>query len=334
MIVAEISGNHGGSLERAVRLVEAAAETGAHAVKLQTFTPDAITLNLKEREFLIGGSEDGRFAGKSLYELYREAQTPLAWHEKLFNRARELGMTAFSSAFDESMVDFLESLGVPAYKIASFENTDLPLIRKAASTGKPLIVSTGMATAEELGETVRCARSAGCRDLILLKCTSSYPSDPEHANLLTIPHMRETYQCPVGLSDHTLGIGTAVAATVLGAVLIEKHFTLSRHDDGIDSAMSMEPEDMRRLVEETRRAKASLGSCRYGPTEQERGGLHFRRSLYVAKDMKAGERFTKENLRSVRPGLGLPPKYYDQILNRPITQDSPTGTPLTWDLVG
>jgi pseudaminic acid synthase len=331
-IIAEMSGNHNQSLKKALQIMDAVAQTGAHAIKLQTYTADTITLDIKEGDFFIE-DEDNLWRGRSLYDLYKEAYTPWEWHEAIFKRCRELGMIAFSTPFDETAVDFLETLDVPCYKIASFENTDLPLIRRVAATGKPMIISTGMASVAEIDETVRVAREAGCEDLILLKCTSSYPASPEESNLLTIPHMRKLFDCPVGLSDHTMGIGAAVASVALGACLIEKHFTLSRADGGVDAAFSMEPEEMRQLVIETERAWQALGRISYSPGEQESKSLKFRRSLYIAKDMVAGEVLTPENLRIVRPGYGLEPKYYDVLLGKKINRAVKKGTPLSWDLI-
>jgi len=332
LVVAEMSGNHNQSLERALAIVDAAAAAGAHALKIQTYTADTMTLDLSGREFSIEDG-DSLWRGKSLYKLYQEAHTPWEWHAPIFERARSLGMIGFSSPFDETAVDFLERLGAPCYKIASFENTDLPLIRKAAATGKPLIISTGMASAQELDESVRAAREAGCRDIVLLKCTSTYPATPEDTNILTIPDMRLRYGCEVGLSDHTMGIGVAVASIALGACVVEKHFTLRRADGGVDSAFSLEPEELRSLVVETERAWRSLGAVRYGATEKEKKSLAFRRSLYVTQDLKAGDVLTRDNVRAIRPGLGLPPKYLDAVLGKRIRRDAPRGTPLTMDLL-
>ena len=329
-VVAEMSGNHNQSLERALALVDAAAAAGAHALKIQTYTADTMTLDLSEKEFRVKG---GLWNGKSLYQLYQEAHTPWDWHQPIFERAKKHGMIGFSSPFDESAVDFLEGLGVPCYKIASFENTDIPLIRKVAATGKPMIISTGMATQAELGETVREARAAGARDLILLKCTSTYPATPDDTNILTIPDMRARFGCEVGLSDHTMGIGVAVASVALGACAVEKHFTLRRADGGVDSAFSLEPEELKNLVLETERAWQALGAVRYGATEKEKPSLAFRRSLYIVKDLKAGDKLTRENLRVIRPGLGLPPKFLDSMLGKTLKRDAPRGTPLTADLV-
>lgn len=331
-VIAEMSGNHNQSLDRALAIVEAAAKTGAHALKIQTYTPDTMTLDLDEREFHISDPKS-LWVGTSLYKLYGEAYTPWEWHKPIFERARELGMIPFSTPFDDTAVDFLESLDVACYKIASFENTDLPLIRRVAATGKPLIISTGMATVAELDETVRAAREAGCDDLILLKCTSTYPATPENTNIVTIPHMRELFGCEVGLSDHTMGIGVSVASVALGASVIEKHFTLSRADGGVDSAFSMEPHEMTQLVTESERAWQALGNVGYGPTEMEKRSLMFRRSIYIAEDIKAGAILTRDNLRCVRPGMGLPPKYFDVLLGRRVNQDVKRGSPMEWKLV-
>ena len=332
-IIAEMSGNHNQSLERALEIVDAVARTGAHAIKLQTYTADTMTLDLKEREFFIS-DDKSPWKGQSLYDLYKIAHTPWDWHKPIFAHARKLGLICFSTPFDETSVNFLEKLRSPAYKIASFENTDIPLIQRVASTGKPLIISTGMATLEELDESVNAARQSGCKDLILLKCTSTYPATPENSNLLTIPHLRERYKCEVGLSDHTLGIGVAVASVALGATVIEKHFTLRRADGGVDSTFSMEPAEMKELVEETARAWQSLGKAYIGPTEAEKSSITFRRSLYIVKDLKAGDLLTKENVRAIRPGLGLPPKHFNQILGKKIKSSVKMGTALTWSLIG
>jgi len=331
LIVAELSGNHNGSLERALAIVESAAACGAHALKLQTYTADTMTLDLNEREFT---SSSALWKGRSLYDLYQEAYTPWEWHEPLFRRARELGMAAFSTPFDATSVDFLQSLDVPAYKIASFENIDLPLIRRVAATGKPIIMSTGMATLAELDEAVQAARGAGCRDLVLLQCTSSYPADPAYSNLANIPRLRELFNCEVGLSDHTLGIGASVASVALGATLIERHFTLARADGGVDSAFSLEPQELAQLVRETKTAWQALGTVHIGPTQIEMGSRSKRRSLYICEDLEAGAVLTPENLRAVRPGLGLPPKFLDQLLGKRVTRRVARGTPASWDLFG
>ncbi|MBD2691077.1 pseudaminic acid synthase [Anabaena catenula] len=331
-VVAEMSGNHNQSLDRALEIVEAAAKAGVNALKIQTYTADTMTLDINNGEFYINNS-DSLWHGNSLYQLYQQAYTPWEWHKPIFDRCKKLGIIGFSTPFDATAVDFLEFLEVPCYKIASFENTDLPLIRKVASTGKPMIMSTGMATVAELDETVRTAKEAGCQDLILLKCTSTYPATPENSNLLTIPHLRDLFNVQVGLSDHTMGIGVAVASIALGATFIEKHFTLSRADGGVDSAFSMEPEEMQQLVIESERSWQAMGNIQYGATEAEKDSLIFRRSLYIAKDMKAGDIFTPDNLRAVRPGLGLPPKYYQVLLGKKVTKNLNRGTPLEWDIL-
>ncbi len=328
-IIAEMSGNHNRSLDRALELVDAAAASGAHALKLQTYTADTMTLDLDEGEFHISDPQS-LWKNTSLYQLYQVAHTPWEWHEPIFDRCREKGMICFSTPFDGTAVDFLEDLDVPCYKIASFENTDLPLIRKVAATGRPMILSTGMASVAELDETVRAARQWGCKDLILLKCTSTYPASPEHTNILTIPHLRELFGCQVGLSDHTLGVGVSVASVALGATVIEKHFTLRRADGGVDAAFSLEPDEMRNLVEETERAWQALGTVNYGPTMQEMKSLVFRRSLYVVRDMKAGDVFSPDNVRSIRPGNGLAPKFIDVVIGRSAAVDLKRGTALQW----
>jgi N-acetylneuraminate synthase len=331
-VIAEMSGNHNQSLERALEIVEAAAKCGAHGLKLQTYTPDTMTIDLDEREFHISDPKS-LWAGTSLYKLYGQAYTPWDWHKPIFERARALGLIVFSTPFDDTAVDFLEELGAPCYKIASFENTDLPLVRKAAATGKPLIISTGMATAAELDETVRVAREAGCKDLVLLKCTSTYPATPDNTNIHTIPHMRDLFECQVGLSDHTMGTGVAVAAVALGATVIEKHFTLRRADGGVDSAFSMEPEEMAQLVVETERGWQALGRVRYGASDAERPSIQFRRSLYIVQDLKAGAELTPENVRAIRPGWGLPTKYLPEVLGRTIKRAVKRGTALSWSLL-
>lgn len=329
-IIAEMSGNHNQSLERALEIVEAAAATGAHALKIQTYTADTLTLNVHGKDFDIA-DEGSLWKGRNLYDLYNEAYTPWEWHKPIFDRAKELGMIAFSTPFDNTAVDFLEELDVPLYKIASFENTDLPLIEKVASTGKPMIVSTGMATVAELDELVKTAKNAGCKDLILLKCTSTYPATPENTNISTIPHMRDMFDIQVGLSDHTMGTGVAVAAVALGATVVEKHFTLNREDGGVDASFSMEPEEMKALVIETERAWQSIGKITYGPTEKEKASLKFRRSIYVAETIKAGDVFTEENIRIVRPGYGLEPKYYPTLLGKIAKKGYDMGTPIKFE---
>jgi len=330
LVIAEISGNHNHSLERALALVEAAAQAGAHAIKLQTYTADTMTLDVRCGSFEIS-DPDSLWAGQNLHELYQQAHTPWEWHGPIVARARELGLICFSSAFDETAVDFLEDLEVPAYKIASFENNHLPLIRRAAATGKPLIISTGMASLADLDQAVTAARETGCRDLVLLKCTSTYPATPASTNIRTIPHLRELFGCEVGLSDHTMGVGVSVAAVALGASVIEKHFTLARTDGGVDAAFSLEPAELAALVQETEQAWQALGAVRYGPTEAERTSLQFRRSIYVAAEIAEGEIFTPENLRVVRPGNGAPPHLYDQLLGRPARRAYQPGTPLSLD---
>ena len=332
-IIAEMSGNHNQSLERALAIVEAAAKAGAHAIKLQTYTADTLTIDAEDDSFFIN-DPDSLWKGQSLYKLYQQAYTPWEWHEPIFKRCRKLGLIAFSTPFDETAVDFLESLNAPAYKIASFENNHLPLIRKAASTKKPIIISTGMATIAELDEAVKTARDAGCNDIILLKCTSTYPAAPDDTNLLTIPHLRQLFDVEVGLSDHTMGLGVAVAGVALGATVIEKHFTLLRADGGIDSAFSMEPYEMKSLVEDTHRAWQALGKVCYGAVEKERTSATFRRSIYVVENVMRGEEFTKKNIRVIRPGAGLSPKYYDILIGKKASCDIKSGTPMNWEFVG
>ena len=331
-IIAEMSGNHNQSIDRAFEIVEAAAVAGAHAIKLQTYTADTMTLDIREREFFID-DPDSLWHGKSLYELYELASTPWDWHKPIYEKARSLGMLVFSTPFDASAVDFLEELDSPCYKIASFENTDTALLRKVAATGKPVIMSTGMATLAELDESVRVLRESGCRDLVLLKCTSTYPASPENTNILTIPHMKTMFGCEVGLSDHTMGVGVAVGAVALGACMIEKHFTLRRADGGVDSAFSMEPDEMASLVRETERAWLSLGRVNYGPTEAEKPSMLFRRSLYITEYMKAGETLNNQNLKAIRPGYGLAPGYLEDVMGMTVNRDVQPGTPLSWDLV-
>ncbi len=333
-IIAEMSGNHNQSLELALAIVDAAAKAGAHAIKLQTYTADTMTLDIDTGEFHIT-DPDSLWAGTSLYQLYQQAYTPGEWHKPIFDRAKELGMLAFSTPFDETAVDFLESLTVPAYKIASFENTDLPLIRKVAATGKPMIISTGMASVAELDEAVRAAREAGCKDLILLKCTSTYPANPKNSNVRTIPHLRELFNCEVGLSDHTMGIGAAVAAIALGASVIEKHFTLNREDGGVDAAFSLEPNEFKLLVSESERAWQALGKISYGTSLPEEKSKVFRRSLYVVEDIAEGEIFTQNNVRSIRPGLGLSPAFIEKVLGLKAKEKIAKGSALQWShLIG
>lgn len=331
-VIAEMSGNHNQSLDRALAIVDAAAEAGAHALKIQTYTPDTMTLDLNEREFHIA-DPGSLWTGRSLYDLYGEAYTPWEWHAPILERAKARGIIAFSTPFDDTAVDFLEQLEVPCYKIASFENTDLPLIRRVAATGKPLIISTGMATVGELDETVRAARAAGCTELVLLKCTSTYPASPENTNILTIPHLRELFNCEVGLSDHTAGVGVSVASVALGATVIERHFTLDRGDGGVDSAFSLEPREMSQLVAETGRAWQALGQVTYGASEAEKKSIQFRRSLYIVKDLKAGDVLTRDNVRAIRPGWGLPTRHLEDLMGRAVAKDVARGTALAWDLL-
>ncbi|WP_151088843.1 pseudaminic acid synthase [Hymenobacter baengnokdamensis] len=327
-IIAEMSGNHNQRLDRALALVDAAAAAGVHALKLQTYTADTISM---DTGFVIREDGQSLWEGKSLYQLYKEAYTPWEWHAPIFERARQHGLLAFSSPFDESAVDFLETLDVPAYKIASFENAHWPLLRRVAATGKPVIVSTGAATLSEIDEAVRVLRQAGCRELVLLKCTSTYPASPLTTNLRTIPVLAETFGCPVGLSDHTMGVGASVAAVALGACVIEKHFTLRRADGGVDSAFSLEPEELKLLVDETTRAHQALGTVQLCVQPSEEKSRVFKRSIYVARPVAAGEVFTADNLRIIRPGDGLLPRHWDVVLGRRATRDLTPGTPLTWD---
>jgi len=331
-IIAEMSGNHNQSLERAMDIVEAAGKAGAHALKLQTYTADTMTLSGVEGDFLIDDKQSP-WCGESLHDLYSKAYTPWDWHEPIMNRAHELGMICFSSPFDETAVDFLEELEIPAYKIASFENNHLPLIQRVAATGKPLIISTGMASEEGIDEAVNAARRAGCTELALLKCTSTYPASPENSNVITIPYLRERYECEVGLSDHTMGVGTALTAISHGATVIEKHFTICREDGGVDSTFSMEPDELHQLVLESERAWQSLGEIYIGPTQAEKSSLQFRRSIYVSQDMNCGDLFDAENLRIVRPGYGLAPKHFTDLLGKQINRNVKKGTPMSWDLV-
>lgn len=331
-IIAEMSGNHNQSLDRAMAIVKAAADAGAHAVKLQTYTPDTMTLNQEGGLFSIE-DEQSLWKGRNLYDLYNEAHTPWDWHKPIFDYARKLGIEIFSTPFDETAVDFLEELGVAAYKVASFENTDWPLLKKVAQTGKPVIMSTGIATLADIDEAVRQLRINGCKDLILLKCTSTYPATPENTNLSTIPHMRDMFQCQVGLSDHTMGIGAAIAAVALGATVVEKHFTLNRADGGVDSTFSIEPEELKSLVIESKRAFLALGNITYGIQQAEKSNLRFKRSIYAVRDISAGELLTKNNLRVIRPGDGLQPKYYEKILGKLASKEIKAGTPITWEIL-
>lgn len=331
-LIAEMSGNHNQSLDRALDIVDAAAAAGADAIKLQTYTAETMTLDVSAPGFVIE-DKSSLWAGRQLYDLYKEAYTPWEWHAPIMGRAAKHGLHCFSSPFDETAVDFLESLNVPAYKIASFECTDLPLIRKVASTGKPIIISTGMASLGEIDEAVRTARASGGTQLMLLKCTSTYPATPDNTNICTIAHMRAAFECEVGLSDHTMGCGVAVASIAFGASLIEKHFTLRRSDGGVDSAFSLEPDEFATLRIESERAWQGIGTITYGGTQAEEKSRSFRRSLYIAQDMKSGDILAKDNLRVVRPGFGLPPKFYENVLGRRLNRDAPAGTPLSWELL-
>ena len=329
-VIAEMSGNHNQSLERALTMVDQAAASGAHALKLQTYTADTITMNSRNESFRIS-DPDSLWHGKYLYDLYQDAHTPWHWHEAIFKRAAELGMQAFSSPFDLSAVDFLETLNVPAYKIASFENSHVPLLQKVAATGKPVIISTGASTLAEIATAVGVLTDAGCTRMVVLKCTSTYPASPEHTNLQTLPNLRETLGCPVGLSDHTMGVGASVAAVALGARVIEKHFTLSRADGGVDSEFSLEPSELKLLVEECERAFLSLGRVKYGFSELEsRSRLH-KRSIYLQKDVAVGDVFTEDNLKIIRPSDGLECQYWDLVIGKTARHNLSAGTPLTWD---
>jgi len=331
-IIAEMSGNHNGSLDRALAIVDMAAKSGAHALKIQTYTADTMTLNLDEGEFRIT-DENSLWSGETLYQLYEKAHTPWDWHKPIFDRCHQHGMLGFSAPFDPTAVDFLFNLDVPAYKIASFEILDLPLIRKAASTGKPLIMSTGMAAEAEIDDAVQAARGAGCKDLMLLKCTSSYPADPFDSHLKSIPYLQERFQCLVGLSDHTPGIGAAIAAVALGAVAVEKHVTIARKDGGVDSAFSLEPHELESLVSESKMARAALGTVQLGPTEHEKASLQFRRSLYIVRDVAKGSRLSAEDVRSIRPGYGLAPKHLEAVIGKIAKRDLKRGTALSFELL-
>lgn len=332
-IAAEMSGNHNQSLERALAIVDAAAAAGAHALKLQTYTADTMTLDLDGEGFRISDA-GSLWSGRKLYDLYAEAFTPWEWHAPIFERCRELGLIPFSSPFDASAVELLESLQAPLYKIASFELVDIPLIQACARTGKPLIMSTGMANPAEIHDAVHAAREAGCRDIVLLKCTSTYPASPEASNLATIPAMRQVFGCPVGLSDHTMGVGVAAAAVALGAVFVEKHFTLSRSDGGVDSAFSLEPPELASLVVECRRAWQAVGEVRLGTTGAEERSLQFRRSLYAVRDIPANAVIGPEDVKAIRPGMGLAPKYLEVVVGMRARRHITRGTPLDWSILG
>lgn len=327
-IVAEISANHGQNFNRAVELIKKVKECGADAVKFQTYTPDTMTIDVDNKYFRI---KHPKWGGQTLYQLYKKAYTPWKWFRKLKKVADDLGIIFFSTAYDKTSVDFLEELEVPIHKIASFELVDLPLIEYAAKTKKPLILSTGMATGSEIKEVVDIARKAGTKEIVLLKCVSNYPAKPEEMNLRTIPHMKKLFNCPTGLSDHTLGIGVSIAAVSLGARIIEKHFTLSRKLKNPDSFFSIEPQEFKKLVENIRIVEKSLGKVRFGLTKEEKQNKVFRRSLFVVKDIKGRETLTKENVRTIRPGYGLRPKYLKNILGKSAQKSLKKGTPLRWE---
>ena len=331
-VIAEMSGNHNQSLERAFEIVDAAAEAGAHALKLQTYTADTITFNGTSDEFVIK-DQNSLWKNQNLHKLYQMAYTPWEWHKPIFDRAKAHGMLGFSSPFDTTAVDFLESLDVPCYKIASFENTDHILLKKVAQTGKPVIMSTGVASIADIQESVGVLRKYGCKDLVLLKCTSTYPATPESTNLLTIPHMTALFDCQIGLSDHTMGIGAGIAAVALGARVLEKHFTLRRADGGVDSSFSLEPEELKNLVVESERAFLAMGKVNYILSEKEQKSLQYKRSLYVVEPMKSGDVFSEINVRSIRPSNGLHTRYYEEILGKTAIQDIRAGTALSWELV-
>ncbi|WP_218310841.1 pseudaminic acid synthase [Alteromonas antoniana] len=329
-IIAELSGNHSQDYALAEKMVDAAADAGAHAVKLQTYTADSMTLDVDSADFVIGES-DSLWAGEKLHSLYQKAATPYEWHKALFERAGARGMVAFSSPFDTHAVDFLDDLDVPCFKIASFELTDLPLVAHAAKKGKPLIMSTGMASLREIEEAVQCARNNGCSDIILLKCTSTYPAEPNNTNLATIPNMRAAFDCQVGLSDHSGGIGVAVASVALGASVIEKHFVLDRNAGGVDAAFSLEPSELTSLVTETRRAWQAMGEVRYGGSQAEATAKQYRRSIYVSENVRAGEELSESNLKIVRPAFGLAPRHWQEVIGKVASKDLSKGTALRWE---
>jgi N-acetylneuraminate synthase len=331
-LIAEMSGNHNNSLDRALEIVDSIAQSGAHAIKLQTYTAESMTLDLDKGDFLIDDPQS-LWNGRSLYSLYEEASLPYEWHKPIFERARDKGLIPFSTPFDSKGVDFLEGLGMDCYKIASFENTDLDLIRYVAKTGKPMIISVGMASIGEIDESVKVARASGCKSIALLKCTSAYPAGPESANISTIPHLSQAFNCQVGLSDHTMGVGVSIAAVAFGASIVEKHFTLNRLDGGVDSSFSMEPSEFKLLSEETYKAWAGIGSISYGASNSELKSLQFRRSLYVCEDVLAGDEVTVMNVRPIRPGYGLSPKYLPTVKGRRFARDLKMGTPLSFDLL-
>lgn len=331
-IIAEMSAEHNKSFEKALAICDAVKQAGAHAIKLQTFTPETMTLNLSKGEFFIN-NPDNQWSGVTLHEIFKKACLPLEWHKPIFEYCKKIGLLCFSTAYDETAVNFLEKLNTPFYKIASYENVHIPLITKIAKTGKPIIMSTGMATVAEIAEAVDAVKSNGCQDLTLLKCTSAYPAPPEAMNLKTIPHMRDLFNCNVGLSDHTVGIGIALASVAFGVTVIEKHVTLSRKDGGLDANFSLEPNELKQLVEETYKVWLAIGKIEYLLTPKEKAFREHRRSLYISKNMKAGDIFTPENLRVIRPGLGFPAKYYYDLLGRRIAKDAKVGERVSWDLL-
>ena len=329
-LIAEISANHCGSFKLAKKLIKCAKDNGANAVKLQTYSPSTMTINSNKKYFRI---KSGLGKGVTIWDLYEKAQTPLKWHKSLFDYAKKIGIKIFSTPYDESAVDFLEKLNCPFYKVASFEMTDIPLIKKIASTKKPMIISTGMASYEEIMESVTAARDSGCNELAILKCTTTYPASPVNTNLSTIPDMKEKFNCEVGLSDHTMGIGVSIAAVSFGASIIEKHFTINRADGGVDSSFSIEPNELKELVKESKRAWEAIGKISYGPTKAEMLNILERRSIYIVQDMKAGQIITKKNVKRIRPGHGLKPKFYEQIIGKKLIKDCTEGTPMSWDLI-
>ena len=331
-IIAEMSGNHNGSLERALEIVEVAAQTGVHAVKLQTYTADTMTLDIKNGDFVIS-DPDSLWSGRNLYELYNEAYTPWEWHKPIYEKCRELGVVCFSTPFDHTAVDFLEELGNPIYKIASFENNDLELLKKVAATGKPVIMSSGLTNLQALELSVGTLKEAGCKDLTILKCTSSYPSTPKYSNILTIADMKKRFDCKVGISDHTLGMGAAIASIALGGRVVEKHFTLARSDGGVDAAFSIEPAEMALLVKEVEDARLSLGEVSYDVSDEEKDSLCFKRSLYIVVDMKAGDVISEKNMRAIRPGFGIDPRYYLNIIGKKVCCDISRGTALQLEYI-
>ncbi|HEX7905938.1 MAG TPA: pseudaminic acid synthase [Chitinophagaceae bacterium] len=331
-IIAEMSGNHNKSVDKAMAIVKAAAESGADALKLQTYTPDSLTIDHRGGLFDITDPQS-LWNGRNLYELYQEAMTPYEWHKPIFEYANKLGMVCFSTPFDEKAVDFLDDLGAPLHKIASFENNHHPLLKKIARTGKPVIMSTGVSSLADLTESVGILKDNNCKELVLLKCTSTYPATPENTNVKTIPHMKELFQCEIGLSDHTMGVGASIAAVSLGATVIEKHFCLSRAEGGVDSAFSLEPSEFKMLVTETERAWQSLGGVQYGIQETEKKSISYKRSVYIVEDIKAGEKFNEKNIRIIRPGNGAHPRFYETIIGKKAVKDITKGTPFQFDLM-